>query len=67
LRWPPLTRKKTQQFTARLNPNANEMNSKFGILGPVESAVSEEGVLAVCVAVKAISRNIKVPKNSPRQ
>jgi hypothetical protein len=67
LRWPPLTRKKIQQFTARLKPNANAMNNRFGIFGPVELAVSEEGVFAICVAEKAISRNIKVPKNSPRQ
>lgn len=67
---PPLIRKKTHAFTARLKPKASEMYSRtlaLGTLVKLASSVAAPAAeaLATCVALKAKNRNRKVPINSP--
>lgn len=62
LKSPPLTRKKTHTFTARLKPNIKEIYSSRCKSGPVDVMVAS---LAICVPAKAKKRNKKVPTNSP--
>jgi hypothetical protein len=62
LKRPPLIRKKTQTLTAREDPNAKDMKTRFIVLG----ILSLTGIAdTIWSAVKPMKRKVNVPQNSP--